>query len=248
MVPASSAQRPARFRARTHQPGAPMPDSRISEGLPHPLGATPDGDGVNFAVFSAHATRVEVCIFDETGERERRSHHAAGIHGRGLARRSRASAPGPSTACGRTVRTSRIRSPFQPEQAAARPVRAGPCRRAEVGSAVFGYTIGHDGVTSRSTSATARRSCPSASSPTLRAACAPGSMRGALGQDDHLRDPRPRLHEAAIRTCPGGLRGTFAGLGAVATSSRTSRTSASPRSSCCRSTPSSMTVTCSTRA
>jgi len=28
-------------------------------GLPYPLGATWDGDGINFALFSAHAERVE---------------------------------------------------------------------------------------------------------------------------------------------------------------------------------------------
>ena len=44
--------------------------SRVREGLPHPLGATWDGEGVNFAVFSANATQVELCLFDETGERE----------------------------------------------------------------------------------------------------------------------------------------------------------------------------------
>ena len=44
--------------------------ARIREGLPHPLGATWDGLGVNFALFSANATRVELCLFDETGERE----------------------------------------------------------------------------------------------------------------------------------------------------------------------------------
>src|SRR4029079_10730237 len=44
--------------------------SRIMEGLPEPLGATWDGIGVNFALFSAHATRVELCPFDSTGKRE----------------------------------------------------------------------------------------------------------------------------------------------------------------------------------
>src|SRR6195952_1076561 len=43
---------------------------RIREGLPHPRGATWDGAGTNFAVFSEHATKVEVCIFDDAGERE----------------------------------------------------------------------------------------------------------------------------------------------------------------------------------
>jgi isoamylase len=39
-------------------------------GLPHPLGATWDGSGVNFALFSAHATKVELCLFDMEGRRE----------------------------------------------------------------------------------------------------------------------------------------------------------------------------------
>ncbi|MET4023391.1 hypothetical protein ABIC10_008532 [Bradyrhizobium sp. S3.2.12] len=33
-----------------------------------PLGATWDGLGVNFALFSAHATKVELCLFDDAGE------------------------------------------------------------------------------------------------------------------------------------------------------------------------------------
>ncbi|HTZ59864.1 MAG TPA: glycogen debranching protein GlgX [Acidobacteriaceae bacterium] len=42
----------------------------LTEGLPHPRGACWDGKGTNFAVFSAHATKVEVCLFDESGEKE----------------------------------------------------------------------------------------------------------------------------------------------------------------------------------
>ena len=45
-------------------------DSPIREGQPHPRGASWDGKGVNFALFSAHATRVELCLFDDSGERE----------------------------------------------------------------------------------------------------------------------------------------------------------------------------------
>ena len=44
--------------------------SRLQEGTPHPLGATWTGLGVNFALFSAHATKVELCIFDDAGEAE----------------------------------------------------------------------------------------------------------------------------------------------------------------------------------
>src|SRR6202789_3962458 len=42
----------------------------LTEGLPHPRGACWDGKGTNFAIFSAHATKVEVCLFDEDGEKE----------------------------------------------------------------------------------------------------------------------------------------------------------------------------------
>src|ERR1700733_12295785 len=44
--------------------------SRVREGNPFPLGAPWDGTGVNFALFSAHATKVELCIFDIEGKRE----------------------------------------------------------------------------------------------------------------------------------------------------------------------------------
>src|SRR5215210_3038385 len=37
---------------------------RVWPGDPYPLGATWTGVGVNFALFSAHATRVDLCLFD----------------------------------------------------------------------------------------------------------------------------------------------------------------------------------------
>jgi isoamylase len=37
---------------------------RTHPGSPYPLGGTWDGEGVNFAVFAEHATRVELCLFD----------------------------------------------------------------------------------------------------------------------------------------------------------------------------------------
>jgi isoamylase len=39
-------------------------------GKPYPLGATWDGKGVNFALFSEHAETVELCLFDPTGHHE----------------------------------------------------------------------------------------------------------------------------------------------------------------------------------
>ena len=43
---------------------------RIAAGAPYPLGAHWDGKGVNFALFSAHAESVELCLFDHSGARE----------------------------------------------------------------------------------------------------------------------------------------------------------------------------------
>ncbi|HEX9880587.1 MAG TPA: glycogen debranching protein GlgX, partial [Candidatus Binatia bacterium] len=37
---------------------------KIRPGKPYPLGATWDGAGVNFSIYSEHATRVELCLFD----------------------------------------------------------------------------------------------------------------------------------------------------------------------------------------
>jgi isoamylase len=44
---------------------------QVWPGSPYPLGATWDGAGVNFALFSEHAERVELCLFDPVeGNRE----------------------------------------------------------------------------------------------------------------------------------------------------------------------------------
>jgi isoamylase len=48
---------------------SPFP-AKLDRGSPYPLGATWDGLGVNFAVFSAHAERIELCLFDPGGRRQ----------------------------------------------------------------------------------------------------------------------------------------------------------------------------------
>ena len=45
-------------------------DAALEAGLPWPLGAHWDGDGINFAVFSAHASGIDLCLFDESGRHE----------------------------------------------------------------------------------------------------------------------------------------------------------------------------------
>ena len=46
------------------------PITAVWPGRPYPRGATWDGEGVNFALFSEHAEKVELCIFDPGGRRE----------------------------------------------------------------------------------------------------------------------------------------------------------------------------------
>src|SRR5215469_16951008 len=46
--------------------GRPVPS-----GKPYPLGATFDGVGTNFSIFSEVASRVDLCLFDEAGREER---------------------------------------------------------------------------------------------------------------------------------------------------------------------------------
>jgi isoamylase len=59
-------------RRTGERPGS-KPDALISAvwpGQAYPRGATWDGEGVNFSLFSAHAEKVELCIFDGTGRHE----------------------------------------------------------------------------------------------------------------------------------------------------------------------------------
>ncbi|MGH2401510.1 MAG: glycogen debranching protein GlgX, partial [Candidatus Limnocylindria bacterium] len=45
---------------------------RVWRGNPYPLGATWDGSGVNFAIFSENAEQVDLSLFDADGSNEQR--------------------------------------------------------------------------------------------------------------------------------------------------------------------------------
>ena len=47
------------------------PQRQIWPGHPYPLGATYDGSGTNFALYSSAATGVDLCLFDDEGHEER---------------------------------------------------------------------------------------------------------------------------------------------------------------------------------
>src|SRR5688572_10028129 len=119
---------------------------RIREGLPHPRGATWDGRGVNFSLFSAHATKVELCLFDSRGEKELQRIELPEFtdeiwHGyiEGI---------GPGTVYG-----YRVHGPYEPEQGHRfnpNKLLLDPYSREFVGNlkwdhACFGYTIGAEG-------------------------------------------------------------------------------------------------------
>ena len=119
---------------------------RVREGLPHPRGATWDGKGVNFSLFSANATKVEVCLFDGRGDRETERIELPEYtneiwHGW---------VPdiGPGTIYG-----YRVHGPYAPEQGHRfnpNKLLLDPYARAHVGElkwdpACFGYTIGAEG-------------------------------------------------------------------------------------------------------
>jgi isoamylase len=50
--------------------GAMPAGVKIKPGMPSPLGATWDGKGVNFAIFSKHASGVHLCLFDDPAGKE----------------------------------------------------------------------------------------------------------------------------------------------------------------------------------
>jgi len=53
-----------------HSIPADYSQATLHSGSPEPMGATWTGDGVNFALYSSGAVRVELCLFDSSGERE----------------------------------------------------------------------------------------------------------------------------------------------------------------------------------
>ena len=119
---------------------------RLSEGLPYPLGANWDGLGVNFALFSANATKVELCIFDDSGEREVERIELPEYTDEVWHGYVHTARPG-------TIYAYRVHGPYAPEEGHRfnpNKLLLDPYARAHVGELswhpdVFGYTIGADG-------------------------------------------------------------------------------------------------------
>ena len=186
----------------------------LEEGHAHPRGATYTGAGVNFAIFSAHATKVEVCIFDEAGTTQTAritlpEYTDEVWHGfiPGL---------GPGTRYG-----YRVHGPYEPKQGHrfnSNKLLMDPYARAFMGPLVwcdelFGYTVGHaDG----DLSFDERDSAPYVPKSVVVDSHDPCSRPTA----PRVPWDRTILYEMHVRGftqlhpgVPPELRGTFAGLG-----------------------------------
>ncbi len=119
---------------------------KVWPGKPYPLGATWDGKGVNFALFSAHAEKVELCLFDRSGLRMKRLARAARNiptrvwHAYSARRTGRPALRLPRV---RSVRSGQRASASNPNKLMIDPYRQVAAMAGCAGSsAVFGYRVG----------------------------------------------------------------------------------------------------------
>jgi glycogen operon protein len=193
----------------------PEPGSfHIREGLPFPRGATWDGNGTNFAIFSANATKVEICIFDSSGDREIArialpEYTDQIFHGY-------LPGVGPGTFYG-----YRVHGPYLPEEGHRfnpNKLLLDPCARAHAGRltwnpAVFGYQM----ETSDDLTFDERDSAPF-----VPKCVVVDPNFDWLGEPGRIKTPWDRaiIYEAHVKgltklhpAVPEHLRGTYAGLG-----------------------------------
>ncbi|MGE5640272.1 MAG: glycogen debranching protein GlgX [Clostridia bacterium] len=191
-----------------------MPRTRIREGQPFPLGATWDGLGVNFALFSANATKVELCLFDNDGRKELERIEMPEYTDEVWHCYLPDARPG-------TVYGYRVHGPYEPDNGHRfnpNKLLLDPYAKQLVGQlkwddALFGYIIGH---ADQDKSYDERDSAPYAQkSRVIDPAFTWGNLR-------RRRWPWPQtiLYEAHVagftklnRRLPEGLRGTYSGLG-----------------------------------
>ena len=95
--------------------GSAGPLMEVWPGAPFPLGATWDGEGTNFSIFSEHAERVELCLFDAERRGDVRRADRADRRSTGTAT-CRACTPASATATASTAPTTR-----RPGTASTRP-------------------------------------------------------------------------------------------------------------------------------
>ena len=219
----------------------------IWPGRAYPLGATYDGRGTNFSVFSEVAERVELCLFDDDGPRDAR--HASRSRRLLLARlRARASVPASATASACTGR-GRPRKGIAAIPRSCCSIRTRRRSTAQVhwNEAVFGLSLRRSREQPQRRRQRALRAEGRRRRPVLRL----GRRRAARARRCTSRSSTrctSRASRARHPEIPPELRGTYAGLAHPAAIELSAASSASPRSSCCRSTSSCTTRTWSSAA
>ncbi len=173
---------------------------RVWPGQPYPLGATWNGVGVNFALFSAHATRVELCLFDSAESDTRVSaDRAARAHRHGVARLPAGCRPD-------QLYGYRVHGPyepahghrFNPNKVVLDPYAKVGGADAQWGDELFGYTVGgpDDDLSFDPRDSAARAPAGSRGRHGVHLGRRPPAAH-AVAQDRDLRDARARLHDAS---------------------------------------------------
>ena len=184
-------------------------------GSPLPRGATFDGRGVNFALYSRVATRVEVCLYDAADPaRELERFDLPEVTGAHLARlRAGAAAGRPLRLARPRPLRARARASLQPEQAARRSLRQGRLRRGRLEAAADRVQARRRaGRSRRSTSATAPRGSPRGWSSIRRVRLGRRSAaRARPGASTVIYEVHVRGFTMRHPDVPEALRGTYAG-------------------------------------
>src|SRR5690348_695000 len=187
--------------------------ARVREGHSFPLGATWDGVGVNFALFSANASKVELCLFDIEGKKELERIELPEFTDEVWHGYLPEARPG-------TVYAYRVHGPYEPaagHRFNPNKLLIDPYARQLVGEikwdpAVFGYTLG---------AADADLSFDKRDSGPFVPKCRVIDPAFTWGTDRRPRVPWERsvVYELHVRgytmrhpTVPAEMRGTFAGL------------------------------------
>jgi isoamylase len=188
--------------------------SRVSEGSPDPRGAHWDGLGVNFSLFSANATKVELCLFDDFGHTEQERIELPEYTNEIWHGYLPDARPG-------TIYGYRVHGPYDPEHGhrfnpnklVLDPYAKAHVRTLRWDHACFGYTIGAEG---DDLTFDKRDSAP------FVPKCRVIDPAFTWGRERSPRVPWDRtiVYEAHVRgftklhpAVPEKLRGTFSGLG-----------------------------------
>ena len=188
---------------------------RIWPGRPYPLGATWDGSGVNFALYSENAEKVELCLFDSPDD-EKESERIPLPEHTDMVWHVYLPDVRPGQLYG-----YRVHGPyepakghrFNPNKVLLDPYAKAIGRQARCGEALSGYMIGDPQGDLSFDPRDSGADAPLAA--VIDEAFTWGDDRAAehsVAQDAHLRNARQRFHEAASRSARGACAAPMRGL------------------------------------